>query len=270
MKSIIDYIEKIAPFIGSYPTWFQYILALWVLLTALMFIGLVLMNPSSRSQKAPTTTDVESLNVQLHKLVQSTLAVPAPLTERYADIVKSPEAGITKLLSDGSKLEKAIHGGGTYWAFLRRDHEYGYGSDIQLQSSQFKSGFAGANYGYILRLGKIPIRQVLDTSRSTPPSWLEKGRHEAWKYMWEYVPPRDIKEIRQHQKAARGLRKGNATLSETAPAIADETYLLRSVQIDDSDILVVMQIVERADDDSVIIVWKIVRVFDTPVAIGME
>ncbi len=270
MKSIIGYIEKLAPFIGGYPVWFQYSLALWVLLTAVLFVGLVLMNPALRGTKEPATTDIDSLNVQLRKLVQGTLAIPPPLAERYADVVKSPEAGITKLLSDGSTLEKAIRGGGTYWSFLRRDHEYGHGSDIQLQVSQFSTGFAGANYGYILRLGEIAIRQVLDTAGPTPPSWLEPGRREAWKYMWDYVPPREIKEIRQHQTAARGLVKGNATLSETAPAIAEEAYLLRSIQIGDSDILVAFQVVDKYDDGSVVIVWKVVRIFDTPVAMGRE
>ena len=235
MKSIIEYIEKIAPFIGGYPAWFQYSLALWVLLTALMFVGLVLMNPASRSQKEHTTTDVDSLNVQLKKLVQSKIAVPAPLTERYADVVKSPEAGITKLLSDGSKLEKSIRGGGTYWAFLRRDHEYGYGSDIKLQGSQFTTGFAGANYGYVLRLGKDPIRQVLDTARSTPPSWLEQGRHEAWKYMWEYVPPRDIKEIRQlasgHRGAELDRRRDRAGEQATRGDVAASGSLVTDIAI---------------------------------------
>ncbi len=124
-KTIIEYIEKIGPFIGGYPVWFQYSLGLWVLLTALMFVGFVLMSPASRSHKEPMANEVDSLNAQLKKLVQSRLAVPSPLIDRYAGVVKSPEAGITKLLSDRSNFENAIRGGG---------------SDIRLQGLFTKKG----------------------------------------------------------------------------------------------------------------------------------
>lgn len=270
MKAIVEYIEKIAPFVAGYPVWFQYCLAVWVLLSASAFVGCILLNPSARKQGNSPVGDVDSLNVQLKKVVQGKLAVPAATVERYADVLKSPEAGVVKLIADGSKLENAIRGGGTYYAFLRRDHEYNYGSDIQLQTSEFKTGFAGANYGYFLRLGRVPIRQLLDTANPKPPTWLDPSRHAAWEYMWDYKPPRDIKEIRAHQAEASNLVKGGARIAETTPAIADEAYLLRSVQIDRWDILVAFQVIDRSDDGSMVLVWKIVKVFDTPVATGKE
>jgi hypothetical protein len=269
LKSLIEYIEKLAPFIGAYPVWFQYCIAIWLMLTASAFVGLVFLSPAARKSEPPST-DVDSLSVQLRKVVQAKLAVAPATAERYADIVKSPEAGIVRLLADGSKFENAIRGGGTYYAFLRRDQEYNYGSDIQLQTSQFKTGFAGANYGYFLRLGKVPIRQLLDSANVAPPSWLDQSRHQAWQYMWNYQPPRDIKEIRTHQSEAKHLVKGGVPVSETTPAITEEAYLLRSVQIDRWDILVAFQVVERSDDGAVVLVWKIVRAFDTPVATGKE
>jgi len=273
VKTLIEAIEKVAPFIGAYPPWFQYCIALWVMLTAGAVVGLIFLSPAANKQSqapTPANVDVGTLNDQLKKVVQSKLAVPTAVAERFADITKSPDAGIVRLQADGSQLERAVRGGGTYYAFLRRDQEYNYGSDIQLQAGQFKTGFAGANYGYFLRLGRIPIRQLLDSASAVPPTWLGQSRRDAWQHMWQYQPPRDIKEIRAHQSAARSLVKGGVPIAESTPAVVAEAYLIRSIQVDTSDALVAFQVIDRNDDGSMNLVWKVVKVFDTPVSIGKE
>lgn len=265
METLLKAIEKIAPFLGAYPSWMQYSVAAWLLLTAAMLIGLVLLHPSARAPQQAQAPTVDSLNAQLTKVVQEALTVPRALQDRFADVVQSPDAGITKILKDGARYEGAIRGGGAYWSFLRRTHEYGNGSDISLRDGDLKTGFAGADYGHILRLGKVSIRQIIDSAAPLPPSWLDPNRHEAWTYLWTYTPPREIAEIRRHQEAARGLVKGAATLSESAPLIVDDAYLLRSINFRESDILVAFQVVDRGVDGSAVLVWRVLKVFDVPI-----
>jgi hypothetical protein len=66
-----------------------------------------------------------------------------------------------------------IRGGGAYYSFTRLTHEYGLGSDIELQpvptndfvappiaEYDFLTGFAGADYGFIVTLGNVPLEKV--------------------------------------------------------------------------------------------------------------
>lgn len=217
-----------------------------------------------------TIDDFETLKEQINERVKQDLKVPKSFEDTFSDVTSQADSGLTKLLADGSKYEIAINGGGTYWSFVSNTHEYGHGSDIQLSQSQFSTGFAGANYGHFIRLGKVSIRQVIDTAEPNPPNWLDNNRKEAWRFLWEYNPPQDIKKIRDHQKRARGFTIGNTTLTENVPAILNESYLLRSIQIGNWDILVALEVVHKFKDSSLLIAWKILKVFDMPVATEEE
>jgi hypothetical protein len=208
---------------------------------------------------------------RLQRVALDLMQVPQSEIDLTQDLTADPNAGIVKLLSNGQALESAgIRGGGAYYDFVRRDQRYGYGSDVALQDGSFRTGFAGADYGFILRLGTIPIRDLLVDSADEFPSSVHSSLHEAWRFMWEYRPPREIKEIRQHQRGARTKAIGNSTVSEKSVVQENASYLLRSVQVDDHDILVAMHVQRILPDRSVILTWKILKIFDTPVASGRE
>lgn len=208
---MIDTLKEFTALIYQYPLWFRYIFFGWFVFSALLLSGFFLVTPHKNTQPSVTS----DLSGQIAATVKAKLSVPESLLNRYEDVISDPSAGITKLLPAGELAENMLRGGGTYWSFVRKVHEYNYGSDIKLENGQFKTGFAGADYGYFLRLGKVPIRRIIDAAEPDPPSWLDESRREAWRFLWEYRPPIAITDIRQHQTDARnkvigGVQSQNA------------------------------------------------------------
>jgi hypothetical protein len=87
----------------------------------------------------------------------------------YAEFLRQPDTGLIRLLprevyeSEVYKKNNktlTIRGGGAYYSFTRLTHEYGYGSDIQLESGDLSVGFAGANYGMLTTLGDVPLDEI--------------------------------------------------------------------------------------------------------------
>lgn len=163
-----------------------------------------------------------------------------------------------------------MRGGGSYYSFVRRTHDYGFGSDINFRSGEFSVGFAGADYGFFMYLGETTVDELARFKLETPPTGLEASRLETWRYMWTYRPPTDIKAIREEHTRARGFAVGSANLSERASVNKGGAYLLRSILIDRSDVLIGFIVVDILSDSSVVLVWRTLRPFDTPIATGHE
>ena len=109
----------------------------------------------------------------------------------FAEFLKQPNTGLIRILPSGLYEDRlTIRGGGAYYSFIRLTHEYGNGSDIELQrvptnelvappiaEYNFRVGFAGADYGFIVTLGNVPLEKVtLD--------------HDGVKFLVDYDPPR--------------------------------------------------------------------------------
>src|SRR5215475_416442 len=101
--------------------------------------------------------EIEAKRAELAVLEQKVLAVADSDLSAFATFLSQPQTGIIRLLPretyDGNaKRALAIRGGGAYYSFVRKTHEYGYGSDIELQREHLSVGFAGADYGLLLNL----------------------------------------------------------------------------------------------------------------------
>lgn len=225
--------------------------------------------PAAESgRRSPT---VIQLAEQLRSAASRELEVPAEDIERARGLMSEYNAGMVKLIGSPGQLEDAgINGGGAYFDFVRRDQRYGYGSDIGLVSGYLKTGFAGANYGFILRLGPLDAAAVFSATADTAPTNLPNELHDGWKFMWNYRPPRELKEIRKHQREARNKVVGGTPVSETAASQVGAVYLLRSIQTDDHDVLVAFRIEREMSDRSLILLWRILQIFETPVASGRD
>jgi hypothetical protein len=211
------------------------------------------------------------VGLQLRRRALGALRVPQSEIDSVKDLLSDSSTGIVKLMNDRQMLEGVgIRGGGAYYDFVRRDQEYNYGSDISLRDGSLTTGFAGLDYGYILRLGRIPLREILVESPEDLPPSLPRGARDAWRFMWEYRPPRDVKQLRLQQGEAETKVVGNTSLSSATVAEENASYLLRALQISRHDILVALHIQRILRDGSVILVWKILKIFDTPVAVGSE
>lgn len=215
----------------------------------------------------------DDLFAKLARRKAELLAPPADAVARYSKFIsRDPNSGVLKLLApevayDNRKI-LGWNDNRAYYEFLTRSNDYGYGSDISIEQGRFKVGFAGADYGYFLTLGDISFEK-LDTASADAPDWLPSSARQAWSYLWTYKPPTRMSEIRKDQKEAYAKVIGDATLSDRAPAAVGTAFLLRSIQFQRSDILVGLRVDSRLPDGSLVIAWKVLKVFPQPV-IGVK
>jgi hypothetical protein len=152
---------------------------------------------------------------------------------------------------------------GSYYSFLKETHAYGQGSDISFRDGILRVGFAGWDYGYFLELGAVPVPQLLDCG-AAPPAWLAPGLAEAWRYLFDHVPPSDETTVRANQRDARGLTVGRTVLKDSCTATPGHSYLLRSISYRDWDILVAFNVALQLPDRSLVLVWRLLKTFPTP------
>ena len=158
--------------------------------------------------------------------------------------MKQPDTGLIRLLPreafdqfPGKPGKLTIRGGGSYYSFVRLTHEYGYGSDIQLEQNYLSVGFAGADYGIMTMLDEVPLENV------TPEL-------PAVAFLLGYKPPREDAAASQEgrsfwpEKSLDGL-----SYSRRLPVKVNGTYLLRSISFNNSDVLVAFRIVRKDSDD---------------------
>lgn len=228
---------------------------------ATAFIFTLVLSAFSVSAQTQSRDDVikqiEAKRAELAVLEQKVLAVADSDREEFAAFLSQPQTGIIRLLPretyDGNaKRALAIRGGGAYYSFVRKTHEYGYGSDIELAQEQLSAGFAGADYGMLLNLGDVPLEQVAND-------------HAATRALLDYTPPVKEPEVRAVQrKVWQGIELSGITFKDRILAKVSNTYLLRSISVDRSDILVVFRVVRQDTDGSLIIVYRVLKTFPKP------
>lgn len=228
---------------------------------ATAFIFTLVLSAFSVSAQTQSRDDVikqiEAKRAELAVLEQKVLAVADSDREEFAAFLSQPQTGIIRLLPretyDGNaKRALAIRGGGAYYSFVRKTHEYGYGSDIELAQEQLSAGFAGADYGMLLNLGDVPLEQVAND-------------HAATRALLDYTPPVKEPEVRAVQrKLWQGIELSGITFKDRILAKVSNTYLLRSISVDRSDILVVFRVVRQDTDGSLIIVYRVLKTFPKP------
>jgi hypothetical protein len=220
------------------------------------FIFVAFLAPAARAQsvdRAALENEIRGLVGELKDTEQQFLAPSAKDREKYAEFLSQPDTGLIRLLPREVFQDKlTIQGGGAYYSFARLTHEYGYGSDIELQQNRFSVGFAGADFGFLTRLGKVAIEEVtLD--------------HPAAQFLLTFTAPTAEPGARDQQKrAAAGFDVNGFTYKDSVPFKRKNSYLLRSIGYRVSDLLVAFRIVTQDDDGSVVIVWKILKKFPVP------
>ena len=130
--------------------------------------------------------------------------------------------------------------------------DHGFGSDIALEQNHFSVGFAGADFGFLTRVGKVAIEEVtLD--------------HPAAQFLLTFTAPATEAGAREQQKrASAGFDVDGLTYQNRVKLKGKNSYLLRSVGYRVADLLVAFRVASQDDDGSVVIVWKILKKFPTP------
>ncbi len=196
---------------------------------------------------------IQSLNGELSAAINGFLGPTPEDRAPYATFLGLPNTGMTGIAPRALYDQVLpIRGGGAYFSFANLTHEYGYGSDLELQQGFLSVGFAGYDFGFLTELGNVPIEGV-------------DAGHPALQYLNSYVPPTNDAEIRAEQRrAGTGFTAGTYSYRNRLVARLDTTYGLRSIVYGDSDVLVVFRVVRFDSDGSVMLVWKKLATFPVP------
>jgi len=201
--------------------------------------------------------EIEAKRAELALLEKQVLAVSDADREKFAAFLSQPQAGVIRLLPremyDGNtKRGLAIRGGGAFYSFVLNTHEYGQGSDIKLEQGQLSVGFAGADYGMLLNVGDISLDEV-------------DNDHAAARALLEYTPPTKEAEVRaEDQRVWQGIELKGFNFIGHVPAKVSNTYLLRSISMGRSDIVVAFRVVRQDTDGSIVVVFKVLKKFPAP------
>jgi hypothetical protein len=203
---------------------------------------------------------IEAKRAELNALEKDFLSPSEEDRNSYAAFLRTPDTGLIRILpretydDNATKDRKRIvtRGGGAYYSFARLTHEYGYGSDIELSQDQLSTGFGGADYGLLTNLGDVPVESV---SLETP----------AANIFAAYNPPSEEPKARIEQhRFQMGADLQGISVSRRLPLKLNSTYLVRSVNYRESDVLVVFRVVRIDSDKSAIILWKLLKKYPTP------
>lgn len=198
---------------------------------------------------------IEAKRAELNALEKDFLAPSEEDRNQFAEFLRTPGTGLFRILpretydDNATKDRKRIvtRGGGAYYSFTRLTHEYGYGSDIELAQDYLSTGFAGADYGLMTNLGDVPLETV---SLETP----------AVNVFAAYNAPVEEPKVRlEARRFGMGADLQGISVSRRLPLKLNSTYLLRSFNFDESDVLVAFRVVRIDSDKSAIILWKLLK-----------
>src|SRR5438132_1541301 len=117
--------------------------------------------------------------------------------------------------------------------------------------------FPGYN---IRRLLSGPLHYCLCPNRIAR-SGAKSNRGEARSIGWAEEEPQARSEYR---RLSNGETISGTIYKTRAQARLNRTYALRGIHYSDSDVLVAFRIIRKDDDDSVIILWKLLKKYPKP------
>lgn len=208
-------------------------------------------------QQTPSRDDVvkqiETKRAEIAALEPQLLSISDADKQEFAEFTAQPQTGLIRLLPR-EKYTKllTLSGGGGYYSFARSTHEYGYGSDIALESGMLSVGFAGADYGMLFNLGDLPLDQAT-------------AEHRAVRALLDYTPPTKETDVRKMQQQVwQGIELSGMNFKNRSSARVGNTYVVRSISFERSDLLVAFRLLREDTDGSFILAFKVLKKFSTP------
>jgi hypothetical protein len=229
------------------------------LIIALPFLGI-----NGFAQSAPREEvfkQIKAKRAELQLLENQLLAPSEEDRAAYAEFLSQPDTGLIRLLpgdvynsEEYRKTNKTptISGGGACYSFARLTHEYGYGSDLALNSGYLSVGFAGADYGMLVNVGDLPLEQIM----------LE---HPSVRFLAAHTPAANLPNARTEQRqVGKGFTVDDVRYQNRLPVEVKSTYIVRSIGYSTSDVLVAFKVIRKDTDGSVIILWKLLKKYPVP------
>ena len=227
---------------------FRFALPLACALACLLAVGAV------AQDRGKTEKKIASLMEKLRSQEAKLLSVSDEDKATHVSFLRQPDTGITRLMPrekyDGFLLTR---GGGAYFSFVRLTHEYGSGSELSLEQSNFRVMFAGADIGFLTNLGNTLLENVSLESAGV-------------QFLSSFVAPTKLSDAReQQQRTGVGFEANGSAYKANIAAAVNTTYALRSVNYSDSDVIVAFRPIRQDSDGSIVFLWKILKRFPTPV-----
>lgn len=197
------------------------------------------------------------------------LLEPAPeLRLAHAAFLSGPHTGLIRLLpnalcGENAKIVSAaatcldappIAGGGAFYSFRRHTHEGGAWSDVYLHDGAFYTGFTDTVLGLLTKLGDLPLEAVSAT-------------HPLVSEIAAFTPATDISRAReQHARIKSGYFAGKSRVASVLPAVANTTYVLRSIayrrgdrldsEYERADVMIAFRVVREEPDGALTLLWR--------------
>jgi len=188
-------------------------------------------------------------------LSKGPLAPASEDRDAFRDFLRDKHSGLMRLMPREKYDFETYHvprtikirGGGAYYSFAHLSHEYGYGSDIELERDNLSVGFAGADYGIMQNLGDVPLAEItLGDSRT---SVLANYR----------APTNEALARSARMRLGRGIIINGEFYQPKLPLVVNNTYLLRSINFGETDVLVAFRVIRKDQDGSATILWKLLK-----------
>jgi hypothetical protein len=195
---------------------------------------------------------IETKRAELSTLETKLLAPSQEDYAAYAEFLRQPDTGLIRLLPRevyDKETTLTLRGGGAYYSFARLTHAYGRGSDIALEQGFLSVGFAGADYGMLINLGDVTLEDV-------------NTDHSGVRFLSAYSAVTEEPQARLEQRRfGMGTAIDGIAYSERLRAQVKTTYVVRSINFSDSDVLVAFRVIRKDRDGSLIILWKQLKSF---------
>src|SRR5258705_6059247 len=113
-----------------------------LLLLALLSLLTTSISSAQTKSRQEILTEISAKRTELSNLEKQFLAPTEQDRSDFAELLSQPDTGLIRLLprevfeSQANNKGLTLRGGGAYYSFTRLTHEYGYGSDIELQQGQ--------------------------------------------------------------------------------------------------------------------------------------
>jgi hypothetical protein len=213
------------------------------------------------SSRDDVLKEIAAKRTELQRLEDQFLSPAEEDRAVYKELLSQPDTGLIRLLPREvyesevyKKNQKTLtmRGGGAFYSFARLTHEYGFGSDLMLEGGYLSIPAAGAGYGMMIDLGDVSLDEITKDY----PAALSLAAYEAAK---------DEPQARIEQRQVQvGRILDGVTYKNRVTLKLGTTFLLRSIDYDDTDVLVAFRTVRKDTDGSVIIAWKLLKRFPKP------
>jgi len=229
------------------------------ILSATLFVavlGIIPINAFAQSEsRDDVIKQIETKRAELSALEKKLLAPSEEDRTAYAGFLGQRDRGLIRLLPRevyDKDTTLTVRGGGSYYSFVNLTHAYGRGSDIALEQGFLSVGFAGANYGMLINVGDVPLEEI-------------NTEHPSAKFLAAYSTVLEEPQARLEQRRfGAGTKIDGVLYSQRVRAQVMATYIVRSINYSDSDVLVAFRVIRKDTDGSLIIAWKMLKEYPVP------